>query len=326
MGELLDLWPSAALTLFARFGVGGRDKLGFRPEQPLRQVLARHLLFDIPLVLERLREAEMAQRAFRIPPAEFATALGECPLIDCRSAQEFALATLPGARLLDASVASEVKGKPVLLIDQHGPLAGAAAVHLAQRGCTPRVLDGGLQAWALQVDPAYPSFAATARCRILPDWHQARFACPSVGHPLEGDPSQVPFECLRLWRSLGYLAVLRSHYQDWPTLCRLIQEWLPRMDQHPWRDQIREDWSFPLERTLQQEVQRDLNSHKGVVQLVRLQDGVAYVRLGGGCQGCSSAAITVGQDIAAALWRAVPELEGVEDASEHEAPEARPHH
>ena len=324
MGELLAEWPSAGLTLFARYGVGGREKLGFRPEQRLRQVLSRYLVFDVEGVLQRLRETELEQRQFRLTPAAFARALGSAPLIDCRSPEEFRLGTLPGARLLDATLAAEVRGRAVLLIDGRGPMAGAAAVHLANKlGCRPQVLDGGLVAWSEQVDPAFPVLGARDS-RILPDWNQARFACQAVSEPLEGDPSQVPFECVRLWRSRNYLAVLRAQSDDWPALGPAIQGW--DFANHPWRPQPREDWSERVQAVLELEIQPDLQSHKGVVKLKEMRDGVALVELGGGCQGCSSAAITVGQEIAAALWRRIPELEGVEDASAHEDPAAQPHH
>lgn len=327
MGELLAEWPSAALTLFARYGVGGREKLGFRAEQRLRQVLSRYLVFDVEAVLQRLQETEMEQRQFRVSPGQFAQALESgIPLVDCRSPEDLALGSLPGARLLDAQVAQQVSGGEVLLFDQSGPMAGAAAVHLAQRkNCRPRVLDGGLVAWSAQLDPLYPVVGGHT-ARILPDRHQTRFLCSPVGEPVEGDPGQVPFECLRLWRSRDYLAVLRADTQDWPTQARLIGAWLPQLENHPWRPQTRPDPSTLLRQVLEHEIQPDLQSHKGVVQLQDYRDGIAYVELGGGCQGCSSAAITVGQEIAAALYRRVPELEGVEDASAHEDPQAQPHH
>lgn len=326
MGELLAEWPSAALTLFARYGVGGREKLGFRPEQRLRQVLSRYLVFDLEAVLQRLREAEMEQRQFRVSPAQFAAALSRgLPLVDCRSPQEMQLGSLPGARLLDAQLAAEVSGAEVLLFDQSGPMAGAAAVHLAGRkNCRPLVLDGGLQAWSA-VDPLYPVVGGHG-ARILPDWKQARFVCPPTAQPLEGDPSLLPFACLRLWRSQDYLAILRDDSQDWPAQARLIAPWLDKLEQHPWRPQLRPDPSPQLRAVLAEQIQPDLQSHKGVVNLKDYREGIAYVELGGGCQGCSSAAITVGQEIAAALYRAVPELEGVEDASSHEDPQAQPHH
>lgn len=324
MGELLAEWPSAGLTLFARYGVGGREKLGFRPEQRLRQVLSRYLVFDVEAVLQRLRESELEQRQFRVPPAQFARALGSAPLVDCRAPEEFRLATLPGARLLDAQLAAEVKGQAVLLFDQRGPMAGAAAVHLASKlDCRPQVLDGGLVAWSDQLDPAFPVLGGNSS-RILADWNQARFRCAPVPDPLEGDPTLAPFPCLRLWRSQNYLAVLRNQSDDWPALSPAIRAW--NFQDHPWRPQIRGDWSDLVRRVLEQEIQPDLQSHKGVVTLKEIRDGVAYIELGGGCQGCSSAAITVGQEIAAALWRRIPELEGVEDASSHEDPSAQPHH
>jgi len=328
MGELLQEWPSAGLTLFARYGVGGREKLGFRPEQKLRQVLSRYLIFDVDTVLERLRQSEEEQRIFRVAPARFQQAMAEgLPLLDCRSPEELALGSLPGARLLDAQVAQQVRGGPVLLFDHRGPMAGAAAIHLATRlDCSPQVLEGGLLAWADQIDRHYPVLAGQ-HSRILADWKQARFAAEPVAEPLEGDPGQVPFECTRLWRHQDYLAVVRSQAADWPSQSAAITRWLRTDAQnHPWRPQSRPDWSESIRRVLREEIQPDLESHKGVVELVDLRDGVAYVSLGGGCQGCSSAAITVGQDIAAALWRHIPELEGIEDASAHEDPTAQPHH
>lgn len=324
MGELLAEWPSAGLTLFARYGVGGREKLGFRPEQRLRTVLSRYLVFDVEAVLERLQETEMEQRQFRLAPTLFARLLGSAPLIDCRSPEEFRLGTLPGARLLDAQTAAEVRGGQALLFDHRGPMAGAAAVHLAAKlNCLPRVLDGGLVAWSEQVSANYPVLGGV-RSRILPDWNQARFQCSPVSEPLEGDPSLAPFECRRLWRSHDYLAILRSSSDDWPALAPAITrfEW----QNHPWRPQQRSDWSERVRHVLENEIQPDLQSHKGTILLKELRDGVAHVELGGGCQGCSSAAITVGQEIAAALYRSIPELEGVEDASAHEDPAAQPHH
>lgn len=321
MGELLESWPSAALTLFARFGVGTRDKLGFRPDQPLRQVLARYLLFDVEAVLERLHQAELAQRAYRVSPSRFAESTA--PLLDCRGAADFALATLPGAQLLDAAAAARVRGGPVRVFDQEGPMAGAAAVHLASLGCQPQALEGGLVAWARQVDPAFP-VCGPVPSRILPGWKQIRFAAEPVSQALEGDPASLPFACARLWRSRDYLAVVPVG--DFVELARAVRAWLPALAAHPWRPQTRGDWGQTLREVLQNEVQPTLTSHKGVVELVDVREGVAHVRLGGGCQGCSSAAITVSQEIAAALYQAIPELEGVEDASEHDSPQALPHH
>lgn len=340
MGDLLALWPSAGLTLFSRYAVGSRDKPGFLPQQTLRQVLQRHLLFEPEAVLETLGRAEADQVSFRVPPHTFAQCLGQRgTLVDCRSAQEFELFSLPGARYLDGDLATELKCQPKLplfLFDHHGPMAGAAAVHFARLGCrTISVLDGGLEAWSQQVDPNVLLYGPQARLQVggpgmlMADPFQARFPW-SGPQALEGQPEDVPFDCVRIWTGPGYLAVLRESQQGWLEVSSRVQSWLASGEapSHGWSplSQPSTDLTEVLRRVLVEEVQPNLVSHKGKIELVDLRDGVARVRLGGGCQGCSSAAITVGQEVAAALMRAVPELVAVEDASDHLAPEARPHH
>lgn len=328
MGELLEECPGAALTLYSRFGVGSRDKLGFRPDQPLRQVLARHLLFDVEAVLRLIREREQAQRQFLQPPAEFARGSGV--LVDCRSQQEHERLALPGSRLLTASLVAELAGQPLRLFDQRGPMAAAAAVHLAGKGFPCRVLDGGLRAWSREVDPFFPLYddgSSQDPIRILPGWRQVRLSCEFREGRWEGQPALVPFPCSRLWRSRDYLAVLIEEGPvDWLSFCREVAQWMPASHNHPWVRRAEPQWEPALQDCLREEVQPTLLSHKGVVELVECREGVAHVRLGGGCQGCSSAAVTVNQEIAAMLWNRLPELEGVVDASLHEDPAAQPHH
>lgn len=336
MGELLEQWPSAALTLFARYGVGSREKLGFRPEQTLREVLTRHLIFEPAPVLARLEQAEAEQRGYRVSPAAFLTSGF---VVDCRSAEEFATLRLPGARYLDAATAAEIRSRPdtpLWLYDHQGPMAGAAAIHFAGLGCrSVHVLDGGITAWALHMDPQMPLYGGPAgehpgRPRLLADRRQGRFPCASTPRPLEGNPAQLPFACLRVWRSGTYVAVLRDSAAEWLSVARDVASWVNSADfaAHPWTPQPRDEAAVgaTLAAILRDEVQPTLKSHKGEVELVSWSDGVASVRLSGGCQGCSSAAITVSEEIAAALYRHVPELEGVEDASWHEDPAAAPHH
>jgi Fe-S cluster biogenesis protein NfuA/rhodanese-related sulfurtransferase len=338
MGELLEQWPSAALTLFARYGVGSREKLGFRPEQTLREVLTRHLIFEPQPVLARLEEAEREQRGFRVGPGEFAARMSSGRVVDCRSREEFACLRLPGATYLDGELARVVRAEPSVplwLYDHQGPMAGAAAVHFAGMGVRQvHVLAGGIHAWALQVDAGMPLYGAPAgshpeRPRLLADRRQARFPCAATSVALEGDASRVPFGCERVWRSGRYVAVLRASSQDWLPVARAVAAWVgsEEFEEHPWREQARAAGVRErVERILREEVQPTLKSHKGEVELVSWEDGVAGVALSGGCQGCSSAAITVSEEIAAILFGHVPELEGVVDASWHEDPAATPHH
>jgi len=55
-----------------------------------------------------------------------------------------------------------------------------------------------------------------------------------------------------------------------------------------------------------------LRSHEGDVELVRLEDGVAHLRLQGSCDGCPSSAATLELAITQALDEAAPDLAGIE--------------
>jgi len=55
-----------------------------------------------------------------------------------------------------------------------------------------------------------------------------------------------------------------------------------------------------------------LRSHKGDVELVGLEDGVAHLRLQGSCDGCPSSASTLELAITQALEEAAPDLVGIE--------------
>ena len=59
--------------------------------------------------------------------------------------------------------------------------------------------------------------------------------------------------------------------------------------------------------------------HGGRVELIDVQDAVVMVRMGGGCQGCGMADVTLRQGIEAMLHEHVPEVKGVVDITDHTA-------
>lgn len=67
-------------------------------------------------------------------------------------------------------------------------------------------------------------------------------------------------------------------------------------------------------------VRPTLTSHGGDVELDRLEDGVAYVRLLGACTGCSMSAVTLRDSVEEALREGVPGLAGVEVVPNEPAP------
>lgn len=58
-------------------------------------------------------------------------------------------------------------------------------------------------------------------------------------------------------------------------------------------------------------------SHGGVAEVVAVEDGTVYVRLGGGCQGCGMATVTLSQGIESTLRQTVPEITKVVDVTDH---------
>jgi Fe/S biogenesis protein NfuA len=68
---------------------------------------------------------------------------------------------------------------------------------------------------------------------------------------------------------------------------------------------------------LQQHINPQIASHGGQAQLVAVEEGTAYLRLGGGCQGCGMAKVTLTQGIEQSIKGAVPEIEKVVDVTDH---------
>ncbi|HLJ35704.1 MAG TPA: NifU family protein [Ktedonobacteraceae bacterium] len=74
------------------------------------------------------------------------------------------------------------------------------------------------------------------------------------------------------------------------------------------------------------EVRPYLKSHGGNVEFVRLENGIAYLRLEGSCHGCGASTITLKTTIEEAIYKAAPDLEGVaiEDATDAPQPQSKP--
>ncbi len=59
--------------------------------------------------------------------------------------------------------------------------------------------------------------------------------------------------------------------------------------------------------------------HGGRVELIDVQDAVVMLRLGGGCQGCGMADVTLRQGIEAMLSQSIPQVKGIVDITDHAA-------
>jgi Fe/S biogenesis protein NfuA len=81
--------------------------------------------------------------------------------------------------------------------------------------------------------------------------------------------------------------------------------------------------SGDVETRVAQVIDRRINpaiaQHGGMAILDRVERDVAYVRLGGGCQGCGMATVTLDQGIESAILESVPEIRQVVDVTDHAA-------
>ena len=79
--------------------------------------------------------------------------------------------------------------------------------------------------------------------------------------------------------------------------------------------------SDPLAQQVQSVLVHHVNpgiaSHGGRAELVGVKDDVVYVAMGGGCQGCSMAAVTLKQGIEQILKQMIPQIRAVVDATDH---------
>jgi Fe/S biogenesis protein NfuA len=70
---------------------------------------------------------------------------------------------------------------------------------------------------------------------------------------------------------------------------------------------------------LDQQVNPTIAAHGGRAELVRVEQETAYLRLGGGCQGCAMATVTLSQGIETTIIQAVPEITSVVDVTDHQS-------
>jgi Fe/S biogenesis protein NfuA len=84
-----------------------------------------------------------------------------------------------------------------------------------------------------------------------------------------------------------------------------------------------EGWQDPVARAVQEVIDRQINpgvgSHGGMVTLVDVRDGTAFMRFGGGCQGCAAVDVTLKQGVETAVRSAVPAISAIVDVTDHEA-------
>lgn len=76
-----------------------------------------------------------------------------------------------------------------------------------------------------------------------------------------------------------------------------------------------------VKRVIDERVNPGVAMHGGRVSLVDIRENIVYVSMGGGCQGCGMAGVTLTQGIKEMIKEAAPEVVDVRDVTDHAAGE-----
>lgn len=72
-----------------------------------------------------------------------------------------------------------------------------------------------------------------------------------------------------------------------------------------------------VSQVLAEQINPAIAAHGGRAELVGVEGTTVYLKLGGGCQGCGMARVTLGQGIEVAIREAVPEVGEIIDVTDH---------
>lgn len=162
MSEVLEVFPGAQRALFRRYHIGGCSSCAFQPEETLAQVCQRNGGLDVREVLAHIQTSHEQDAKLLVEPKELAEWRLREPtlrLVDVRSREEFEAVHIDGSVLLSQPVMREILGegtnsRPLVLVDHQGKQALDAAAYFLGHGLqNVRCLRGGVDAWALEVDP-----------------------------------------------------------------------------------------------------------------------------------------------------------------------------
>ena len=82
---------------------------------------------------------------------------------------------------------------------------------------------------------------------------------------------------------------------------------------------VSSDLKSRVQSVLDAEINPAVASHGGFIELLEVKGTEVYVHMGGGCQGCGQAALTLKHGVQTSIMEAVPEITAVYDTTDHAA-------
>lgn len=158
MGDLLERLPGARRALFAKYHLGGCQSCAFSDSESLVD-LCRRSEFDASEVLAHLLASHEHDLAMWIEPKDAAARRTEFRFIDMRTREEFEEVALEGAEFftqeLQQALFSEKPNQSIILFDHIGRSVLDQVAWFRGHGLNQTfALHGGINAWAMEVDPA----------------------------------------------------------------------------------------------------------------------------------------------------------------------------
>ena len=167
MAELLEAYPGARRALFARYHIGGCQSCAFSPQETLAELCARNENIPVQELIDHVVANHSKDSKILLSPTELADMLGAEPrlrLVDVRTREEFEAVHLDGAELFSQDLVQEAftswdKEATVVLYDHTGTRCLDAAAYFIGHGFDEiRALEGGIDAYAQQVDTSLPRY------------------------------------------------------------------------------------------------------------------------------------------------------------------------
>ena len=122
------------------------------------------------------------------------------------------------------------------------------------------------------------------------------------------------------------VTISTAHPVDWPALGignvirRHIRSGQPIVSEDYFRHLPAEgDLKWAIRDLLEREINPAVASHGGYVELIDVRKNNVYLRLGGGCQGCGAADVTLKQGIEKAIRELAPLVGEILDTTDHAA-------
>src|SRR5918996_1956422 len=99
---------------------------------------------------------------------------------------------------------------------------------------------------------------------------------------------------------------------------RLDRRWV--VDEPPYgRETMDEEIREKVQNLIDNAINPAISMHGGFVELLEVKDKVVYLSMGGGCQGCGMADVTLRHGIETLLRDEIPDIAEVVDATDHAA-------